>query len=115
MPQALTTEAPRPVALPEPLYVQLPARGQRKALGHDAVASNQRSRLMGAMIEEVAERGYANATVARLVALARPTARRMIGGRGYVRPFTHMPRRSWKSPRRRGLCSWRCSARDRPR
>jgi AcrR family transcriptional regulator len=70
MPQALTTEAPRPVARPEPLYVQLPARGQRKALGRDAVASNQRSRLMGAMIEEVAERGYANATVARLVALA---------------------------------------------
>src|SRR5271163_2942566 len=69
MPQALTTEAPQP-ARPEPLYVQLPARGQRKALGHDAVASNQRSRLMGAMIEEVAERGYANATVARLVALA---------------------------------------------
>ena len=37
---------------------------------HDAVASNQRSRLIGAMIEEVAERGYPAATLARLVALA---------------------------------------------
>jgi len=68
--QALTTEAPRPVARPEPLYVQLPARGQRTVLDHDAVASNQRSRLIGAMIEEVAERGYPAATLARLVALA---------------------------------------------
>jgi AcrR family transcriptional regulator len=70
MPQALTTEAPQPVAPPEPLYVQLPARGQRKVLDHDAVASNQRSRLIGAMIEEVADRGYPAATLARLVALA---------------------------------------------
>jgi AcrR family transcriptional regulator len=70
MPQALTTEAPQPVAPPEPLYVQLPARGQRKKLDHDAVASNQRSRLIGAMIEEVAEHGYPAATLARLVALA---------------------------------------------
>ena len=36
----------------------------------DAVASNQRSRLIGAMIEEVAERGYAATTLARLVGLA---------------------------------------------
>jgi AcrR family transcriptional regulator len=37
---------------------------------HDAVAGNQRSRLIGAMIEEVAERGYAATTLARLVGLA---------------------------------------------
>jgi AcrR family transcriptional regulator len=54
----------------EPLYDQLPARGQRKKLDHDAVASNQRSRLIGAMIEEVSERGYSAATLSRLVALA---------------------------------------------
>jgi hypothetical protein len=42
MPQALTTEAPQPTR-PEPLYVKLPARGQRTVLDHDAVASNQRS------------------------------------------------------------------------
>jgi AcrR family transcriptional regulator len=54
----------------EPLYDQLPARGQRTVLDHDAVASNQRSRLIGAMIEEVSERGYPAATLARLVALA---------------------------------------------
>jgi AcrR family transcriptional regulator len=57
-------------AWPEPLYEQLPARGRRNVLDHDAVASNQRSRLIGAMIEEVAEHGYADATLARLVALA---------------------------------------------
>ena len=39
-------------------------------LDHDAVASNQRSRLIGAMIEEVSERGYPAATLTRLVALA---------------------------------------------
>jgi len=55
---------------PEPLYEKLPARGQSRVLDHDAVASNQRSRLIGAMIEEVAERGYPAATLARLVALA---------------------------------------------
>jgi hypothetical protein len=42
MPQALTTEAPQPTRR-EPLYVKLPARGQRTVLDHDAVASNQRS------------------------------------------------------------------------
>src|SRR5208337_3483374 len=64
-----TTEAPRPEppARPEPLYAKLrPGPGP----DHDAVASNQRSRLIGAMIEEVAERGYAATTLARLVALA---------------------------------------------
>jgi AcrR family transcriptional regulator len=64
-----TTEAPRPEppGRPEPLYVKLhPGPGP----DHDAVAGNQRSRLIGAMIEEVAEHGYAGATLARLVALA---------------------------------------------
>ncbi|MGH2903809.1 MAG: TetR/AcrR family transcriptional regulator [Solirubrobacteraceae bacterium] len=55
---------------PEPLYEQLPARGRRRVLDHDVVAGNQRSRLVGAMIEEVSERGYADATLARMVALA---------------------------------------------
>lgn len=72
MPQALTTEAPQPARpeplRPEPLYAKL--RPGPNGPGHDAVASNQRSRLIGAMIEEVAERGYAGATLARLVALA---------------------------------------------
>jgi AcrR family transcriptional regulator len=54
----------------EPLYDQLPARGRRQSLAHDAVASNQRSRMIGAMIAETAERGYADATLSRLVALA---------------------------------------------
>ncbi len=64
-----TTEAPRPEppARPEPLYVKLRPGPNGD---HDAVASNQRSRLIGAMIEEVAERGYAATTLARLVALA---------------------------------------------
>jgi AcrR family transcriptional regulator len=62
------TEAPQPVARPEPLYAKL--HPGPKALAHDAVASNQRSRLIGAMIEEVAERGYAATTLARLVGLA---------------------------------------------
>lgn len=53
---------------PKPLYVQL--RPRRNGLDHDTVASNQRGRLFGAMIEEVAERGYDGATLARLVALA---------------------------------------------
>ena len=53
---------------PKPLYVQLQPR--RNGLDHDTVASNQRGRLFGAMIEEVAERGYDGATLARLVALA---------------------------------------------
>jgi AcrR family transcriptional regulator len=69
MSEAVASEAPQP-ARPEPLYEQLPARGRRAALGHDAVASNQRSRLIGAMIEAVAEHGYADTTLARLVALA---------------------------------------------
>jgi len=55
---------------PEPLYEKLPARGQDRVLDRHAVASNQRSRLIGAMIEEVAERGYEAATIERLVALA---------------------------------------------
>ncbi len=55
---------------PAPLYQKLPARGRRNVLDHNVVAGNQRSRLIGAMIKEVAERGYAGATLARLVALA---------------------------------------------
>ena len=67
MSAAATTQAPR-ADRPEPLYAKLhPGPG---ALDHDAVAGNQRSRLIGAMIEEVTERGYAGTTLARLVALA---------------------------------------------
>jgi AcrR family transcriptional regulator len=64
-----TGEAPRPEPpdRPEPLYVKLRPGPNGD---HDAVASNQRSRLIGAMIEEVAEHGYSGATLARLVALA---------------------------------------------
>ena len=64
-----TTEAPRPEppGRPEPLYAKLRPGPNGD---HDAVASNQRSRLIGAMIEEVAEHGYSGATLARLVALA---------------------------------------------
>jgi AcrR family transcriptional regulator len=64
-----TGEAPRPEPpdRPEPLYVKLRPGPNGD---HDAVASNQRSRLIGAMIEEVAEQGYSGATLARLVALA---------------------------------------------
>jgi AcrR family transcriptional regulator len=64
-----TTEAPRPEPpdRPEPLYVKLRPGPNGD---HDAVASNQRSRLIGAMIEEVAEHGYPAATLARLVGLA---------------------------------------------
>ena len=61
-----TTDLPQPTR-PEPLYVKLRPGPNGD---HDAVASNQRSRLIGAMIEEVAERGYAATTLARLVALA---------------------------------------------
>jgi AcrR family transcriptional regulator len=60
------SKAPR-LARPAPLYARLrPGPGP----DHDAVAGNQRSRLIGAMIEEVAAHGYAGATLARLVALA---------------------------------------------
>jgi AcrR family transcriptional regulator len=52
----------------EPLYAKLQPR--RNGPGPDAVASNQRARLFGAMIEEVAERSYRDATLSRLVALA---------------------------------------------
>ncbi len=62
-----TTDAPQP-GRPEPLYVKL--HPGPSDLEHDAIASNQRSRLIGAMIEEVAQRGYSGATLARLVALA---------------------------------------------
>jgi len=61
------TDAPQP-GRPEPLYVKL--HPGPSGLEHSAVASNQRSRLIGAMIEEVAQRGYSGATLARLVALA---------------------------------------------
>jgi AcrR family transcriptional regulator len=66
MPTDLTdTQA---AAAPKPLYAQL--RPGPNGPDHDAVASNQRSRLIGAMIEDVAERGYTGVTLARLVALA---------------------------------------------
>jgi AcrR family transcriptional regulator len=67
MPQALTTEASQLVR-PQPLYAKLMPR--RNGPGRDAVRSHQRARLIGAMIEEVSERGYPDATLARLVALA---------------------------------------------
>ena len=67
MSAAQRTAASRPDR-PEPLYVKL--RPGPNGLEHGAVAGNQRSRLIGAMIEEVGERGYAGATLARLVALA---------------------------------------------
>lgn len=77
MGEALLIEAPRDVrrkprspARPKPLYRQLPARGRRGALDAGAVARDQRSRLIGAMIAEASERGYEDATLARLVALA---------------------------------------------
>src|ERR1017187_4243581 len=68
MPAGVTEQ--EKTARPQPMYRQLPARGRRNVLDHEAVASNQGSRLIGAMIEEVAERGYAGAPLARLVALA---------------------------------------------
>ncbi len=64
---ARASEAPWP-RRPELLDAKL--HPGPSALEHGAVASNQRSRLIGAMIEEVAERGYAGTTLARLVALA---------------------------------------------
>ncbi len=67
MSAAHRTAASQP-ARPEPLYVKL--RPGPNGLERGAVAGNQRSRLIGAMIEEVGERGYAGATLARLVALA---------------------------------------------
>jgi AcrR family transcriptional regulator len=65
--RAALTKAPK-LAGPAPLYARL--HSGPHGPGHDSVASNQRSRLVGAMIEEVAERGYPAATLARLVALA---------------------------------------------
>ncbi len=67
MSAAQMTEGPQPDR-PEPLYVKV--HPGPSGLDHDAVASNQRSRLIGAMIEEAAAHGYASATLARLVALA---------------------------------------------
>ncbi len=46
---------------PEPLYVKL--RPGPNGHDRDAVASNQRSRLIAVMIEEVAKRGYAGTTL----------------------------------------------------
>src|SRR6202035_2404422 len=66
MSAAPTTKAPRR-ARTQALYPKLRPGPTRD---HDAVAGNQRSRLIGAMIEEVAARGYVDATLARLVGLA---------------------------------------------
>jgi hypothetical protein len=69
MPPAVTdTQPARHEPFYEPFYEKLPARGRRTALDRDAVASNQPSRLIGAIIEDVAERGYAGVRLARLVA-----------------------------------------------
>ena len=72
MPQALTVAAPQPTRpeplRPEPLYAKL--RPGPNGPGHEAIASNQRSRLIGAMIGEVAERGYAAVTMTELCKLA---------------------------------------------
>jgi AcrR family transcriptional regulator len=52
----------------EPLYERLPHGPHR--LNHSQVASNQRIRLQGAMVEAVAARGYAGASISQLVGLA---------------------------------------------
>jgi AcrR family transcriptional regulator len=62
VPAALSTSTNR--AVPTPLYEQLqPLRNGRS---HEEVIRNQRARLFGAMIETVAERGYAASTVTEL-------------------------------------------------
>ena len=52
----------------EPLYHRLPHGPS--GMGHDEVARNQRTRLYGAMIESVSQRGYQATTVAHVIALA---------------------------------------------
>jgi AcrR family transcriptional regulator len=51
-----------------PLYPRLPHGPS--GLGRDAVARNQRTRIYGAMIESVAQRGYQATTVADVIGLA---------------------------------------------
>ncbi|HEY4452481.1 MAG TPA: TetR/AcrR family transcriptional regulator [Solirubrobacteraceae bacterium] len=53
---------------PSPLYRRLP-HGPN-GMGREAVARNQRSRLCGAMIESVSQRGYRATTVAHVIGLA---------------------------------------------
>ena len=53
---------------PSSLYVKLRARPNGP--GRDAVASNQRSRLLGAMIEAMTIYGYTDTSVAKLCKLA---------------------------------------------
>ncbi len=53
---------------PSPLYRRLPPGPN--AIGREEVARNQRARLYGAMIESIAERGYAATSVAHVIALA---------------------------------------------
>ena len=53
---------------PTPLYRRLP-HGPN-GMGREAVARNQRSRLCGAMIESVSQRGYRATTVAHVIGLA---------------------------------------------
>ncbi len=55
-------------APPAPLYPQLQPR--RKGPSREQVASYQRARIYGAMIEAVATHGYAGASVAKVIALA---------------------------------------------
>ena len=53
---------------PEPLYPNL--RGRKRGSTPEQVAHHQRERLIGAMIEAVARRGYKGVTVSEVVALA---------------------------------------------
>jgi len=66
------TAAPPPGPT-KPLYTQLQPRWC--GLDRDGVARNQRERLLGAMLEDVGERGYERASVNRVVALAGVTKR----------------------------------------
>ena len=67
---ATLTDTLEPAA-PKPLYRKLP-RGRRAAdgLSREQVAADQRRRLLGAMVEAVAARGYAATTTRELARLA---------------------------------------------
>jgi AcrR family transcriptional regulator len=67
MSETPVAQAPRRVVL-KPLYPQLQPRWC--GLDCDGVARNQQSRLLGAMLEVVGERGYERASVKRVSALA---------------------------------------------
>ena len=67
MSKALVDEAARR-SLTKPLYVKL--RPRPNGPGPEAVASHQRARLYGAMIESVARQGYAATTMTELCKLA---------------------------------------------